>query len=199
MRVDLDRRVLARTLALSLPFVIQRPGLSADSLKVAPIFAPGITTSSGTRYYDLLEGSGPTPKWGQLIRFNFVTYYFDPSSGNLEECDSTYQSREPYFTKHGNGFTAQAVEEALHTMKVGGRRRVVIPQSLGFTLDKGPIPPDKDSREKIFTASNDGKPIVMDLELLAMTEDMLDRGDYNDGDISDLLDYKGDSGKQESD
>ena len=53
---------------------------------------------------------GP-PRFGQLIRFHYVGY--TATDDSLEPFDSSYERRTPYFTKHGNGFTVQGLEEAL--------------------------------------------------------------------------------------
>lgn len=90
---------------------------AAAALPTAP--EKGFLTGSGLRYFDFGEGAGEPPRYGQLIRFNYVAYVADGS--RLKQFDSSYD-REPYLTKHGNGFTAQGIEEALHTMRPGGRR-----------------------------------------------------------------------------
>ena len=63
-------------------------------------------------------------------------------------------------------------------MRAGGRRRVVVPAAMGFTGDKGPIPPGPGGRDKLFKASDAGEPIVLDVELVSIADDLLDRGDY---------------------
>ncbi|EOD04444.1 hypothetical protein EMIHUDRAFT_60569, partial [Emiliania huxleyi CCMP1516] len=87
-------------------------------------------TASGLRYFDFAEGSGAPPRFGQLIRFHYVGY--TATDDSLEPFDSSYERRTPYFTKHGNGFTVQGLEEALHTMRPGGRRRVILPPKLSY-------------------------------------------------------------------
>lgn len=122
-------------------------------------------SSSGIRYIDFQEGSGPTPKYGQIIRFNYAIYGADDAYEMLLPFDSSFARNVPYLTKHGNGFTCEGVEEALHTMREGGRRRVIIPPRLGYTADKGPMPPSSKSRTQLFNAVSDGKPLIFDLEV----------------------------------
>ena len=68
------------------------------------------------------------PFTGQLVSFNYVMYY-RPNGGSLERIDST---NEPFLHKHGNGRICRGIDEAIHTMGVGGQRRAIIPSSIGF-------------------------------------------------------------------
>lgn len=135
---------------------------------------------SGLRFVDFVEGSGPTPRYGQLIRFHYVAQAPDTTFGRLVKFDSTYERKAPYLTKHGNGLTCEGIEEALHTMRAGGRRRVIVPSNLGYTSDKGPMPPNNDGRVGLFQRVTDGEPLVFDLELVSVMDDLVDRGDYDD-------------------
>ena len=158
----------------------------ASAAEPPPLASSAVATRSGLQFIDFRAGTGPQPRFGQLIRFNYVAYAPDPNAKPpLKLVDSTYD-RRPYFTKHGNGLTCQGIEEALHTMKVGGRRRVVIPKELSYTGDKGPLPPSQDARDKLFDSVNSGTPIVFDLELVSVMDDLVDRGEYDDGDPDDL-------------
>jgi len=137
-------------------------------------------------YIDFRQGTGPTPRFGQILRFHYVGYAPDTQKRTLSSIDSSYDRQSAYLVKHGNGFTCQGIEEALHTMRVGGRRRVVLPPALGFTADKGPMPPGASARTKLFDAVSSGQPLVFDLELVSIMDDLLDRGDYEDLDMDDL-------------
>ena len=63
---------------------------------------------------------------------------------------------------------------------------MLLPPALGFTADKGPMPPSAGARNKLFDSVTAGLPLVFDLELVAIMDDLLDRGDYDDGDEDDL-------------
>ena len=141
--------------------------------------ASGVVTPSGLRYIDFRAGKGPSPRFGQLITFHYTGYVLTGggSDAPLKMFDSSYERNAAYFTKHGNGFTCQGIEEALHSMGVGGLRRVVLPPALGFTADKGPLPPGPRQRDKLFNAVGNSQPIVYDLELVSVFDDLLDRGD----------------------
>ena len=188
---------------LSTPLLLQ--SLAPSPLLAAPDPTSGITTRSGVKFIDFRKGQGATPRFGQLIRFHYVGYaiantdqsggggllggLLDSSSGPLKVFDDSYERNTPYFTKHGNGYTCQGLEEALHTMRVGGRRRVILPPALSFTSDKGPLPPGPRQRETLFSAVEKQQPIIFDVELLSAVDDLLDRGDYDDLDFEEANRY----------
>jgi hypothetical protein len=146
-----------------------------------------VREESGLNYFDVQPGTGPTPKWGQLLVVNYAGYTVR-GDGTLRCFDSTYDRREPYLLKHGNGQTVKGVELALHSMAVGGRRRVELPQeTLGYVFGAlGPLPPGRRARENLQEEINEteraGRQInlVFDLELLSAMDDVNDRGYYDD-------------------
>ena len=175
---------LTRRAALGLALLpaLRRPAVAADLKDI-------VSTPSGLRYVDFAPGSGAPPRFGQLVRFHYVGYIASEDGESLEAYDSSYERNTPYFTKHGNGYTCQGLEEALHTMRVGGRRRVILPPALSFTSDKGPLPPGPRQRETLFSAVEKQQPIIFDVELLSAVDDLLDRGDYDDLDFEEANRY----------
>ena len=179
--ITLTRRA---ALGLALLPALRRPAVAADLKDI-------VSTPSGLRYVDFAPGSGAPPRFGQLVRFHYVGYIASEDGESLEAYDSSYERNTPYFTKHGNGLTCEGLEEALHTMRPGGRRRVLLPPSLGYSRgsasDKGPLPVKATLRDRLFEAVGDGRPLVFDLELVSVVTDVVDRGDYEDGDVQDLM------------
>ena len=172
----LTRRALGAALCLMPELKSPQPIFAAETPPTS-----GFETRSGLKFIDFREGNGQTPRFGQLIRFHYVGYTLESvGSKSLSAFDSSYERKTPYFTKHGNGYTCQGLEEAIHTMSVGGRRRVILPPVLGYTGDKGPLPPKAGARKQLFGAVSAGQPVVFDLELVAVVDDLLDRGDYDD-------------------
>ena len=132
------------------------PMLRAFAAESEQTPSEGFITPSGLRLFDFQTGEGPTPRWGQLIRLHYVGYTVSSTGGELEIFDSTYKRKDPYFTKHGNGQTVRGLEEAMHGMRAGGRRRVIIPAGqLSYITDKGPVPPGPQARTKMYNAVND--------------------------------------------
>lgn len=172
-----------QSMLLAAPLLQPLP-MSAKERDPTPQASTGVQARSGVRYIDFRVGNGPTPRYGQLLRFHYTGYTIGGSELNL--VDSSYDRGVPYFTKHGNGLTLEGMEEALHTMRAGGRRRVVIPPALGYTGDKGPLPPNPFNRDKLFAAVSAGQPVVYDLELVSFQDDLLDRGEYDQLNVEDV-------------
>mmetsp|Transcript_11815 Transcript_11815/g.24086 ORF Transcript_11815/g.24086 Transcript_11815/m.24086 type:complete len:255 (+) Transcript_11815:666-1430(+) len=130
----------------------------------------GFETQSGLRFWDFRVGTGDrTPSWGDQVIFSFIIYVVDRETGDLlRVADSQSISSRGWVIRHGNGQTIRGVEESLHTMKVGGRRRAVIPPALGYIgPGLGPTLPTPRDRKRLARAVEKGGGIlVFDLELL---------------------------------
>ena len=86
-----------------------------------------VRTASGLKYVDIREGTGPTPKLGQTV----VVHY----TGTLEngsKFDSSLDRGQPFEFRIGTGAVIQGWDEGLMSMKVGGKRKLIIPPSLGY-------------------------------------------------------------------
>lgn len=143
----------------------------------------GFQSRSGLKYFDFSSGDGPTPKWGDFINIQYVAYTISPSGESLVQQDSSYDlGRDGYLVHHGNGQLILGLEEALHSMSVGGRRRAIIPRNLAyFKSDLGPVPSRDSSRRKFSRALSQGDgTVVFDIEVLKIYKDPDDRGYYND-------------------
>ncbi len=86
-----------------------------------------ITTASGLKYYDIVVGSGETPKFKQKVTVNFILTTEDGI-----EIENTYKSGIPMSFLFGNKDAIEGLEEGVATMRVGGRRKLWIPPELGF-------------------------------------------------------------------
>ena len=97
-----------------------------------------ITTASGLKYVDLKVGDGASPQPGQRVTVNYV--------GRLEngkEFDSSYKRGIPAEFSIGPGLI-KGWNEGLATMKVGGKRKLIVPPDLGYGSRGQPpnIPPN---------------------------------------------------------
>lgn len=97
------------------------------------------TTPSGLKYIELKEGTGATPKKGQTV----VVHYTGTLSDGTK-FDSSRDRNQPFKFKIGQGQVIKGWDEGLSTMKVGGRRQLIIPPDLGYgaTGAGGVIPPN---------------------------------------------------------
>lgn len=101
--------------------------------------ANAVTTPSGLKYVELKEGTGATPQPGQTVEVHYV--------GTLEDgtkFDSSRDRGQPFSFKIGVGQVIKGWDEGLSTMKVGGRRQLIIPSELGYGSRGagGVIPPN---------------------------------------------------------
>jgi len=98
-----------------------------------------ISTPSGLKYTVLKVGKGATAKSGQIV---FVHYTGTLTNG--KKFDSSRDRGQPFSFKLGAGNVIPGWDEALSTMKVGDRRKLIIPPKLGYGAAGagGVIPPN---------------------------------------------------------
>lgn len=85
-------------------------------------------TASGLQYQDYRIGDGPQPQKGQTV---VVDYEGRLQRGNTK-FDSSYDRNQPFEFKLGGGQVIKGWDEGLASMKVGGKRRLIIPAKLGY-------------------------------------------------------------------
>ncbi len=112
--------------AMSESAVPDRPSTnSTDEAKATP--EKVTTTPSGLKYVELKEGTGVVPKTGQTV---FVHY-----TGTLEngtKFDSSRDRGQPFQFRIGTGQVIKGWDEGVGSMRVGGRRKLIIPSDLGY-------------------------------------------------------------------
>jgi FKBP-type peptidyl-prolyl cis-trans isomerase len=86
-----------------------------------------ITTASGLKYTDQVIGTGATPQKGQT-----VTVHYTGTLENGKKFESSVDRGKPADFRIGVGSVIKGWDEGLMTMKVGGKRRLVIPSKLGY-------------------------------------------------------------------
>jgi len=85
-------------------------------------------TASGLQYVDLKEGTGASPEKGQ----NVLVHYTGWLKKNGQKFDSSVDRGEPFAFKVGVGQVIRGWDEGVLSMKVGGKRKLIIPPKLGY-------------------------------------------------------------------
>ena len=97
-------------------------------------------TPSGLQFYDIKVGTGPSPAPGQNASVQYVGALPDGT-----KFDSSYDhGTAPFDFSVGGGQVIKGWDEGVATMKVGGKRRLVIPAALAYGADSPSpaIPPN---------------------------------------------------------
>ena len=100
-------------------------------------------TKSGLEYKDTKVGTGPSPQSGQTCVMHYTGWlYKDGKKG--EVFDSSHKRNEPFSFPIGEGRVIKGWDEGVATMKVGGKRTLLIPPKLGYGARGagGVIPPN---------------------------------------------------------
>jgi peptidylprolyl isomerase len=96
------------------------------------------TTANGLQIQDLTVGTGAEVKSGDTVTVNYLG-----TLTNGTKFDSSYDRNQPFTTQIGVGQVIKGWDEGIVGMKVGGKRKLTIPASLGYgSQDMGSIPPN---------------------------------------------------------
>ena len=95
------------------------------------------TTASGLKIHDEKVGDGASPKMGQTVSVHYIGRF-----ENGQEFNNSYKMGQPAEFKIGQ--VIEGWNEALQTMKVGGKRKIFVPSKLGYGPRGKPptIPPN---------------------------------------------------------
>ncbi len=87
-----------------------------------------VETDSGLKYIEIEEGTGPAPQTGQTV----LVHYTGWLEADGSKFDSSLDQGRPFSFTLGAGNVIRGWDEGLATMKVGGKRRLIIPPILGY-------------------------------------------------------------------
>ncbi len=95
-------------------------------------------TTSGLKYVDVEPGTGAIPRSGQTVAVHYSGWLT-----NGLRFDSSYERNQPLRFELGAGRVIKGWDEGVGSMRVGGKRRLIIPPELGYgAIGNGPIPPN---------------------------------------------------------
>jgi peptidylprolyl isomerase len=86
-----------------------------------------VTTASGLKYIDVVVGKGASPAAGKQVKVHYTG-----TLDNSTKFDSSVDRREPFTFVIGVGQVIPGWDEGVMTMKVGGKRKLIIPAKLGY-------------------------------------------------------------------
>lgn len=126
------KHALKLLLCAALTTVLALPAFAAKTGKT-------VTTATGLKYMDQVIGKGASPVAGKMVKVHYT--------GTLEngkKFDSSVDRNEPFQFVIGMGQVIPGWDEGVMTMKVGGKRKLIIPPKLGYGARGagGVIPPN---------------------------------------------------------
>jgi peptidylprolyl isomerase len=92
---------------------------------------PVTTTSSGLGIIDTKVGTGPSPKPGQTVVVHYTGWLYENGKKG-KKFDSSLDRGQPFEFPIGKGQVIAGWDEGVATMKVGGKRTLIIPPNLGY-------------------------------------------------------------------
>jgi peptidylprolyl isomerase len=98
-----------------------------------------VTTPSGLKYVDAVVGIGKQPQAGQTAVVHYTGWLMDG-----KKFDSSKDRGQPFTFTLGRGQVIKGWDEGVATMKVGGKRTLIVPPDLGYGARGagGVIPPN---------------------------------------------------------
>jgi peptidylprolyl isomerase len=114
--------------------------------------AEEVKTGSGLRYVDEAVGDGDAPEKGKKVRVHYTG-----TLTNGKKFDSSRDRGQPFEFTIGIGQVIKGWDEGVMSMKVGGKRQLMIPPELGYGARGAPpaIPPNAE--------------LIFDVELLGIS------------------------------
>jgi FKBP-type peptidyl-prolyl cis-trans isomerase len=120
--------------------------------------APTVTTAEGLAITELVLGEGAAITAGSAAVVHYTGWLFDAAAADNKgsKFDSSVDNKRPFRFVLGRGDVIKGWDQGVEGMKVGGKRRLVIPAALAYGEHGagGVIPP--------------GATLVFDVELLGI-------------------------------
>src|SRR6266581_1177373 len=134
------RTVVALALATALTAVF---AAGASTTATAQSVGQTMTTPSGLQITDTKIGTGATPKPGQTCVMHYTGWLYQGGAKG-QKFDSSLDRRQPFEFPIGRGQVIPGWDEGVASMKVGGKRTLIIPPQLGYGARGagGVIPPN---------------------------------------------------------
>jgi len=124
--------------ASSIPKALPTPTVAPTPIIYNSSPSAVVDLGEGLTYQDFVVGKGQEVKSGDTI-----TVHYKGTLENGTQFDSSYDRKEPFTVQIGVGKVIEGWDLGIIGMKVGGKRILTIPPSLGYGNEQmGSIPPN---------------------------------------------------------
>jgi peptidylprolyl isomerase len=136
-------RISPRGFVLALAIAVA--GVAPAGIQIASAQSAGkaTTTASGLQYIDTKVGTGASPKTGQTAVVHYTGWLYTNGKKG-QKFDSSVDRGQPFEFPVGQHRVIAGWDEGVASMKVGGKRTLIIPAKLGYGARGagGVIPPN---------------------------------------------------------
>ncbi len=136
-----SRRTIFRTAFAAMAAAVATP--AAITTASAQTAGKPMTTASGLQIIDSKVGTGASPASGQTCVMHYTGWLYENGQKG-KKFDSSVDRNEPFEFKIGQRQVIAGWDEGVASMKVGGKRTLIIPPTLGYGARGagGVIPPN---------------------------------------------------------
>jgi FKBP-type peptidyl-prolyl cis-trans isomerase len=123
--------------------IVAAPLAFIPTIATAQTAGKTMTTPSGLQIIDTAVGTGASPKPGQTCVMHYTGWLYEDGKKG-KKFDSSVDRNEPFEFPIGQHRVIAGWDEGVATMKVGGKRTLIIPPALGYGARGagGAIPPN---------------------------------------------------------
>jgi FKBP-type peptidyl-prolyl cis-trans isomerase len=134
-----------RSLSIAIAVAIGTAGAVLVAIPPAAAQTKGktMTTASGLQMIDSVDGTGAAPQPGQICVMHYTGWLYEDGKKG-KKFDSSVDRNEPFEFPIGQRKVIAGWDEGVASMKVGGKRTLIIPPELGYGARGagGVIPPN---------------------------------------------------------
>jgi peptidylprolyl isomerase len=140
-QMRISRRTIIRTAFAAVAATVSTP--LAVQIASAQTAGKPMTTASGLQIIDSKVGTGASPKTGQTCVMHYTGWLYENGQKG-KKFDSSVDRNEPFEFPIGQRQVIAGWDEGVASMKVGGKRTLIIPPALGYGARGagGVIPPN---------------------------------------------------------
>lgn len=123
---------MRRSLGLLIVLSVAIPGVASPSEErligsETTTTAGEVVTPSGLKYRDVKPGTGAMARKGDTLEVHYTGWLVDG-----KKFDSSVDRKQPFTFRLGGGQVIKGFDEGIVGMRVGGKRKLIIPPTLGY-------------------------------------------------------------------